>query len=105
MVKKNSWLEITLDEGRNRHIRRLLAAHGIDTLRLLRVAMGSLQLGELGKGQWRHLTAQEVEKNFCNGVSTGAKKPGVKPVRVARVTRVRLTTLRCLMARAFRAPV
>ncbi|KPC52316.1 pseudouridine synthase [Amantichitinum ursilacus] len=60
--EKNSWLAITLDEGRNRHIRRLLAAQGIDTLRLLRVAIGGVQLGDLAKGQWRHLTAQEVEK-------------------------------------------
>ncbi|GAB7127217.1 pseudouridine synthase [Silvimonas sp. JCM 19000] len=74
--EKNSWLEITLDEGRNRHIRRLLAAHGIDTLRLLRVAMGSLQLGELGKGQWRHLTAQEVEK-----ISATVCQPGQKTRR------------------------
>ena len=46
--------------GRNRHIRRLLAAHGIGVLRLIRVAIGSLALGELGKGQWRHLAADEV---------------------------------------------
>ena len=58
--EKNAWLEIVLDEGRNRHIRRLLAAHGIEVLRLLRVAIGSLALGELPKGQWRHLTLDEV---------------------------------------------
>jgi len=58
--EKNAWLEIVLDEGRNRHIRRLLAAHGIEVLRLLRVAIGSLVLGELPKGQWRHLTQEEV---------------------------------------------
>ncbi|WP_050997866.1 pseudouridine synthase [Dyella japonica] len=58
--EKNAWLEIVLDEGRNRHIRRLLAAHGIEVLRLLRVAIGSLVLGELPKGQWRHLSPDEV---------------------------------------------
>jgi 23S rRNA pseudouridine2605 synthase len=58
--EKNAWLEIVLDEGRNRHIRRLLAAHGIGVLRLLRVAIGALALGALPKGQWRHLTAAEV---------------------------------------------
>lgn len=58
--EKNAWLEITLDEGRNRHIRRLLAAEGIGVLRLIRVALGSLSLGKLAKGQWRHLTAAEV---------------------------------------------
>ena len=63
--EKNSWLEITLDEGRNRHIRRLLAAQGIDTLRLLRVAVGRLPLGDLAKGQWRHLTPDEVKNIFA----------------------------------------
>ena len=58
--EKNAWLEIVLDEGRNRHIRRLLAAHGIDVLRLIRVAIGALVLGDLPKGQWRHLTEDEV---------------------------------------------
>ncbi|MBB3228914.1 23S rRNA pseudouridine2605 synthase [Luteibacter sp. Sphag1AF] len=58
--ERNAWLEVTLDEGRNRHIRRLLAALGFDVLRLVRVAIGSLVLGELPKGQWRHLTDAEV---------------------------------------------
>lgn len=57
---KNSWLEIVLDEGRNRHIRRLLAAFDIAVLRLIRVAMGTLVLGELAKGQWRVLSGAEV---------------------------------------------
>ncbi|MFK2875476.1 pseudouridine synthase [Rhodanobacter hydrolyticus] len=58
--EKNAWLEVLLDEGRNRHIRRLLAALGFEVLRLVRVAIGPLQLGELAKGQWRHLSAAEV---------------------------------------------
>jgi 23S rRNA pseudouridine2605 synthase len=58
--EKNSWLAITLDEGRNRHIRNLLQAQGCDVLRLVRVAIGDVPLGELGKGQWRHLTSTEV---------------------------------------------
>lgn len=58
--EKNAWLEVTLDEGRNRHIRRLMAALGFDVQRLLRTAIGGLALGELGKGQWRHLTDAEV---------------------------------------------
>ena len=58
--EKNSWLEIVLDEGRNRQIRRVLAAFDIGVLRLVRVAIGDLQLGELAKGQWRVLTADEV---------------------------------------------
>lgn len=58
---RNAWLEIVLDEGRNRQIRRLLAAHGVGVLRLVRVAIGPVALGELGKGQWRRLDAAEVE--------------------------------------------
>jgi 23S rRNA pseudouridine2605 synthase len=58
--EKNAWIEIVLDEGRNRHIRRLLAALGFDVLRLIRVAIGQLALGELAKAQWRQLTADEV---------------------------------------------
>ncbi len=57
---KNAWLEIVLDEGRNRHIRRLLAAHGIGVLRLIRVAIGPLPLADLAKGRWRVLSAAEV---------------------------------------------
>jgi len=57
---KNAWLEIVLDEGRNRQIRRLLAAQKIGVLRLLRVAIGSLQLGDLAKGKWRMLSHAEV---------------------------------------------
>jgi len=57
---RNTWLAVVLDEGRNRHIRRLLAALGLDVLRLVRVAIGPLVLGELPKGQWRHLSAAEV---------------------------------------------
>ncbi|MFT3896739.1 MAG: pseudouridine synthase [Thermomonas sp.] len=58
---KNAWLEIVLDEGRNRQIRRLLAAFDIGVLRLVRVAIGPLALGDLPKWQWRELTAKEIE--------------------------------------------
>lgn len=58
--ERNAWLEIVLDEGRNRQIRRLLAAHGIEVLRLVRVAVGALRLGELPKGAWRELAPVEV---------------------------------------------
>jgi 23S rRNA pseudouridine2605 synthase len=59
--QKNAWLEIVLDEGRNRQIRRLLAAFDVSVLRLVRVAIGPLLLGELPKGQWRRLTAPEID--------------------------------------------
>jgi 23S rRNA pseudouridine2605 synthase len=56
---KNSWLEITLDEGKNRQIRRLLEATGVEVLRLVRVSIGPLQLGDLKKGESRELTPNE----------------------------------------------
>ena len=58
---KNAWLEIVLEEGRNRHIRRLLESADVPVLRLVRVAVGSLSLGKLAKGQWRMLTEKEIE--------------------------------------------
>jgi 23S rRNA pseudouridine2605 synthase len=57
--KKNCWLEIVLDEGKNRHIRRMLSALGIEVLRLVRIAIGPLHLGDLPKRCVRKLTAQE----------------------------------------------
>jgi len=59
--ERNAWLEIVLEEGRNRQIRRLLTAFNISVLRLIRVAIGPLLLGPLPKGHWRRLTVQEVE--------------------------------------------
>jgi 23S rRNA pseudouridine2605 synthase len=58
---RNSWLEIVLDEGRNRHIRRLLAALGVGVRRLVRVAVGAVPLGNLAKGEFRRLTREEVK--------------------------------------------
>jgi len=57
--EKNCWLEITLDEGKNRQIRRMLEVLGVEVLRLVRVAIGPLLLGELAKGAFRTLTKEE----------------------------------------------
>ena len=57
--EKNSWIEISLDEGKNRQIRRMLAALGVEILRLVRISIGPLQLGRLAKGMHRQLTADE----------------------------------------------
>jgi 23S rRNA pseudouridine2457 synthase len=54
-----TWIELTLTEGRNRQVRRMTAAIGFPTLRLIRVAIGSLQLGDLPPGAWRDLSAEE----------------------------------------------
>jgi 23S rRNA pseudouridine2605 synthase len=62
--EKNSWLEVVLDEGKNRHIRRLLEELGVDVLRLIRIRIGKLELGNLQKGQVRALSAQEVAGLF-----------------------------------------
>jgi 23S rRNA pseudouridine2605 synthase len=57
--EKNCWLEIVLDEGKNRQIRRMFSTLEIETLRLVRVAIGPLQLGQLAKGTYRSLSAEE----------------------------------------------
>jgi 23S rRNA pseudouridine2605 synthase len=57
--KRNSWLEIVLDEGKNRQIRRMLEPLGVEVLRLVRVAIGPLALGDLRKGAARPLTREE----------------------------------------------
>jgi len=54
-----SWLEIVLDEGRNRHIRRMADALDVSVLRLVRVRIGPLELGDLEKGAYRHLAGVE----------------------------------------------
>ena len=59
---KHAWLEIVLDEGRNRQIRRILAAFDIGVLRLVRVALGELTLGTLAKGAWRKISDDEVAR-------------------------------------------
>jgi 23S rRNA pseudouridine2605 synthase len=56
---KNSWLEIVLDEGKNRQIRRMLDAFEMEVLRLIRVSIGTLELGDLAKGTHRRLSADE----------------------------------------------
>lgn len=58
---RNAWLEIVLEQGRNRQIRRMLSALDISVLRLIRIAIGPLALGDLGKGQWRYLNEEEMK--------------------------------------------
>jgi 23S rRNA pseudouridine2605 synthase len=63
--ERKSWLEIILDEGKNRHIRRMLEHMNIEVLRLVRVAIGPLALGDLHKGATRALTAGEKRALDC----------------------------------------
>ena len=58
--RSTAWYEIVLDEGRNRHIRRIFSALGIEVLRLVRISIGPLALGTLAKGAWRMLSSDEV---------------------------------------------
>lgn len=55
-----AWLEMTLTEGKNRQVRRMTARVGFPTLRLVRVAIAHLRLGELQPGQWRNLSSDEL---------------------------------------------
>ena len=57
--QKSCWLEIILDEGKNRQIRRMIEAMGVAVLRLIRVAIGPLRLGDLAKSEHRALSLEE----------------------------------------------
>jgi 23S rRNA pseudouridine2605 synthase len=59
--ERNAWLTIVLDEGKNRHIRRMLESEGIEVLRLVRVSIGPLPLGELANGSCRPLSSGEKQ--------------------------------------------
>ena len=54
-------LLVTIHEGRNRQVRRMCAAAGMTVTRLVRISEGGVALGDLPKGKWRHLTAEEVK--------------------------------------------
>jgi 23S rRNA pseudouridine2605 synthase len=58
--EKNSWVEIVLDEGKNRQIRKMMKACGVEVLRLIRVAIGPVGLGDLAKGKARELAREEI---------------------------------------------
>ena len=68
-------LEITLTEGRNRQVRRMIEALGGKVLKLVRIAIGDLRIGDLPIGKWRRLTEEEVKK-----LAGQASRP-VKPVK------------------------
>jgi len=71
--KNSTLLEMVLDEGRNREIRRLLARVGHKVQRLVRVAVGPIRLGDMPSGEFRRLTSDEVAK-----LRTAAKTPSSK---------------------------
>uniref|UniRef100_UPI00117FB092 pseudouridine synthase n=1 Tax=Nitrospira cf. moscoviensis SBR1015 TaxID=96242 RepID=UPI00117FB092 len=55
-----AWLEITIHEGMNRQVRRMTAAVGHPTLRLVRIAIGAVRLGDLKPGEWRDLQEDDI---------------------------------------------
>lgn len=63
-----TWISVILHEGRNRQIRRMAAEVGLDIVRLIRVRIGTLHLGDLPSGAWRDLSAAEVAALLRNGV-------------------------------------
>jgi 23S rRNA pseudouridine2457 synthase len=71
-----SWLEISISQGMNRQVRKMCATVGLPCLRLVRVALGPLGLGELAPGQWRELTAAEVQALQALGPPPGQRPPG-----------------------------
>jgi 23S rRNA pseudouridine2605 synthase len=72
---RNTWLAITLDEGKNRHIRRMLEQLEVEVLRLVRVAIGPLTLGDLAKGASRRITAEEKSAiDAAMSASAGSRK-------------------------------
>ncbi len=81
-------LEIVLDEGRNREVRRLLARVGHKVLRLQRIAQGSLRLGNLAPGEYRPLTLDEVEL-LKDGARESINKPRPKRPRKTRENTLR----------------
>jgi pseudouridine synthase len=61
-----AWLRLTITEGRNRQVRRMTAAIGHPTLRLVRAAIGPITLDGLQPGQWRVLTSDETADLYCS---------------------------------------
>ena len=60
--ERTTQLNITIAEGKNRQIRRMCEAVGLPVIKLTRVSVGGVSLGNLPKGKWRHLTETEVKK-------------------------------------------
>ena len=98
-----AWLEITLREGLNRQVRRMTAAVGHPTLRLVSIAVGPITLGDLQPGEWREMTDREVRDIFQ---TTGATMPAVRAGSRLRPELHRQGTGRgCVLSQAAARPV
>ena len=88
--KKSSVLEITLTEGKNREIRRMLARVGHKVMQLQRVQVGAIKLGKLAPGEYRRLTSAEVAELYRLSESPHSAEPAEKrrdlaPVEVSKL--------------------
>jgi pseudouridine synthase len=72
---KHTFLELTITEGRNRQVRRMLEAVDSKVSKLVRTAIGPVRIGDLPIGKWRHLTADEVQSLHCKALAR-TKSPG-----------------------------
>ena len=87
---RNAWLEIVLDEGKNRHIRRMMESLGFQVLRLVRISIGPLALGDLEKGGCRALTPEEkaaLDRAMRVAESAHLGQSAVRHTRPARATK------------------
>ena len=76
------WIEIELHEGRNRQVRRMTAAAGLPTLRLVRIAIGPWTVDGLAPGQWREVPLAEAERVLAEG---RVSRPATTRPRASRV--------------------
>jgi 23S rRNA pseudouridine2605 synthase len=74
----NSWIEIAIYEGRKRQVRRMMDRVGHSVIRLKRVKIGPISLGDLPMGAYRHLTSDEVKTLQATAIDDKSQKPGVR---------------------------
>lgn len=77
-----AWLKLTLREGKNRQVRRMTAAVGCPTLRLIRISIGHLNLADLKPGQWRYLS--KLEQQQLGQLTKGCDRPYPHKIRRSR---------------------
>ncbi len=77
--EKNSWIELTVREGRNHLVKRMLDAHGFPVLRIHRTAYATVRLGDLAPGHWRRLTNQEIEELHASLSDESARPSADRP--------------------------
>jgi 23S rRNA pseudouridine2605 synthase len=86
---KGAWLRVIMREGRKRQIREIGERLGLPVVRIIRVRIGSLQLGKLKPGEWRHLSEAEVAalKSLPRKATSSREKLRVKPKKIEEAGR------------------